>query len=119
MGRTKLTPAQLLYGIVRSRQGGTSGDNDWSQPGTTNTDTSAKQSFIQVGTATTSSSARITITFPTAFNQVPVVFAMGLSQTTFYTPIAETVSTTTFTLDAFNTSNARVAASVMWIAIGQ
>ena len=67
-----VTDAKLVYGKVRSRQG--SHATNWLTAGTTAYDVSASATFIQVGSANTSSGA-VTVTFPTAFTYVPVVFA--------------------------------------------
>lgn len=116
-----VTAAKMQYGMVRSRQGGTTGDATWNTPGTSNTDTSAKAVFIQVGAVTTSSSASTTVTFPIAFTQVPTVIAQdnphGVQVNSF--TIIDAISTTTVGLSAITTGGVRTATDVNWIAIGQ
>lgn len=123
---SKVTPAQLIYGLVRNRQGGTTGANSWRTSGTSNTDVSAKGVFIQVGTIGTSTGGDTTVTFPTAYTQVPIVLATvtgnnagtgGVTQNAF--AIVNTISTTTFTMRTINTSASASDQSVSWIAIGE
>jgi hypothetical protein len=98
-----------------SRQGGSS--TNWSTAGTNSY--SEASTLIQAGAVTTSSSARVTVTFPTAFSQVPVVFASTVDASVLIFANIETISATTFTIDAFNMSSARVVALVVWTAIGK
>src|SRR5688500_4153698 len=65
-----ISPAKLLYGLVRRRQGSTTGDNSWVTAGTNNTDTSAKAVFEQVGSAV-GTTVDANVTFDVPFNQTP------------------------------------------------
>ena len=107
--------------MVKQRQGGTTGDNSWYSQGTSNTDTSAKDVFIQVGSVVSTSGANKIITFATAYNQTPIVVASTTSaSTTNAWPVITDITTTTFTFrmqnDAGSSSNTEIAC---WIAIGQ
>lgn len=115
-----VTAAKLQYGTVRSRQGGTTGDNNWYSSGTSNTDTTAKAVFTQVGRIGTSAGADTTVTFPSAFTYTPIVVAITSSAggaNSF--AIVTATTTTTFTCRCINDGGARVAENINWIAIGQ
>lgn len=112
--------AQMLYGMVRARQGGTTGDNSWATVGSSNTDTSSKDVFIQVGSRAITASPT-TITFPNAYSQVPVVFATTYLPTSVnaFTEITA-VTTTTFSMRMFtDTGVAATTEFAFWMAIGQ
>jgi hypothetical protein len=112
--------AQMLYGMVRARQGGTTGDASWATVGTSNTDTSAKDVFIQVGSRAITATPT-TITFPNAFTQVPIVFATTYLPTSVnaFTEITA-VTTTTFSMRMFtDTGVAATTEFAFWMAIGQ
>jgi hypothetical protein len=113
-------PAGKTAGLVRQRQGGTSGDGAWNTSGTTNTDTSAKAVFIQCGTQACTGS-NVTITFPTAFSQIPVGFATPITANTqnSFARISS-ISTTQMTVELFtNSTTAVTAENFSWLAIGQ
>ncbi len=110
-----VTDAKLIYGKVRSRQGGSA--TNWSTAGTTTYDYSGTDTFIQVGTKALSAQTT-SITFPTAFNQIPIVIASptgssGLFSTGWY---VVSVSTTGFDFVAQDWTR---ATPLMWIAIGE
>ena len=114
-----VTAAKMLNGMVKHRQGGTTGDNTWVTAGTSNTDTSAKSVKIQVGSYQSSSGGDTTITFPEAFSQVPLVFGTvqgSVTGTAFLSVIS--ASTSQFTGRTW-TGSARVSEVTGWIAIGQ
>jgi hypothetical protein len=114
-----VTAAKMANGMVKHRQGGTTGDNAWNTKGTSNTDTSAKAVRIQVGAAALSTEGgTVTITFPEAFNQVPLVFCQistAVSANVFVE--VRSISTTQFTCVSIlgNGSNETFS----WLAIGQ
>jgi H-type lectin domain. len=112
-----VTAAKMVNGMVRSRQGGTSGDDSWATGGTSNTDTSTKNALIQVGAALTSGNQSTTVTFPTAFSQVPTVIATPQGSagntSTFY---VVSITTTGFAFVAGTPAN---VATFNWIAVGQ
>lgn len=115
-----ITDALLVNGKVAQRQGGTTGDNDWTTSGTSNTDTSAKAILIQVGSNTTNAVSDTTITFPTAFTQKPLVFLSHLlinSDPLFF--IVVSVSTTTCVIRCTNNADGRNAEPFFWMAVGQ
>ena len=123
-----VTAAKMIYGMVLQRQGGTSGDGSWITAGTTNTDTSAKNIFIQAGAQTTDNPTQgptngwyytnlLTVTFPTAYNQIPLVFPVTLSGTGV--PIMESQTTTNFTVRGKNPASAATPIVIGWVSIGQ
>jgi len=115
-----VTAAKMIYGTVRNRQGGTTGDDSWTTPGTSNTDTTAKNIFSQVGCVNSSASAGVTVTFPIAFSQKPVVFLTALTNDTGNVyGIAISTTTTNFSLTAIDAGNNRRAETFNWLAIGQ
>lgn len=112
-----ITDAKLVYGKVRGRKGGSA--TNWTTPGTSDYDYSATNTFIQVGAATSNASAKVAVTFPVAFNQVPIVTGTVLSGATFATFHVESVTATTFEFDAFDAGGVRRALTCMWTAIGE
>lgn len=121
-----LTRASLQYGLVRQRQGGTTGDATYWTSGTSNTDTSGKALFMQAGSIGTSSGGDTTITFPTAFSFVPLILVSvnggnagtgGVTQNCFAEVVSKT--TTTAVIRTFNTSGGQSDQNVAWLAIGQ
>lgn len=113
-------PAGKTAGLVRQRQGGTSGDGAWNTAGTTNTDTSAKSVFIQVGTATSSVTSAVTVTFPVAFTQAPIVILTPISASNgFFAEVDTAATTTQFTMTCWSATASLAAKTVQWIAIGQ
>jgi hypothetical protein len=119
MAKQKITPGQILYGRIKYRQGGTTGDGSWATPGTSNTDVSGKNTFEQVGVIQTSASVDVTVTFPETFSQIPIVTATANSSnnaSTFVTIQSLTVSG--MTVRAY-TGSTRAQESVAWRAVGQ
>lgn len=112
-----VTAAKLLYGTVRQRQGGATGDASWLTNGTSNTDTSAKDVFIQVGNAAASSQST-TITFPVAFNQVPLVLVTPSGSSGNFSAGWYLVTQTT-TSFIFVAQDYTKVTGISWIAIGQ
>lgn len=114
-----LKAAQMFNGFVKNRQGGTTGDASWVSAGTSNTDTSAKDVFIQVGTVQSSAGGAVTVTYPTAFTQAPVVFLMPISGGALFGEIDSAPTTTSFAFAVFNLGSTLQAVPTMWMAIGQ
>ena len=115
-----VTAAKMLNGLVKHRQGGATGDASWDTQGTSNTDTSAKNVFIQVGSNVASGGVDKVVTFPVAFNQVPIVIATTSSATSrnvFTSVIATT--TTTFTVRQLDDTGTTGSEDFNWVAIGQ
>lgn len=114
-----VTDAKLVYGKLRSRQGGSA--TNWQTTGTTTYDYSATNTFIQVGSAITSTGV-VTVTFPTAFNQVPIVLA-GVSSAVsanVYVRIDPAPTATQFTATIITDAGGLGAAeTINWIAIGE
>lgn len=109
-----------VKGLVKNRQGGTSGDGAWNTAGTTNTDTTSKAVFIQCGTQACTGS-NVTITFPTAFSQIPVGFVTPITANTqnSFARISS-ISTTQMVVELFtNSTTAVTAENFSWLAIGQ
>lgn len=109
-------------GHVKHRQGGTTGDAAWNTVGTSNTDVSAKATVIQTGVFLSSTSADTTITFPTAFTQVPLVFCTVQTASTdsCYATVIGTPTTTQVVIRTVGTNPVgRKAENTAWIAIGQ
>lgn len=113
-----VTDAKLVYGKVRTRQGGSA--TDWSSGGTTTYDYSATDTFIQTGAIAVDSNDK-TITFPTAFNQVPIVLACVITAAGFNTYVRlKTLAATSFHATVLDdTGAAKTTETISWIAIGQ
>lgn len=111
---------KMKNGMVLYRQGGTSGVGPWDSPGTTNTQTQNYDSFIQVGSAFVVVDT-MTITFPVAFTQRPIVILTCYVQVTkSFAILNGPISTTQFEMSVINTSGAYVHGEyVTWMAIGQ
>lgn len=114
-----VTAAKMQFGMVYRRQGGTTGAASWATAGTTSSDTSAVAVFRQVGSILTSAGADVTVTFPVAFSQIPVVFLSTNNSTSNANPIGGTISTTTFVVRAIDSGGAQRAENVVWEAVGQ
>jgi hypothetical protein len=116
-----ITRGMLQNGLIRYRQGSTTGDNSWQTPGGNNTDVSTKTTFIQAGSSVGTGSGDFAITFPVAFTQVPLIVATVTSASGANAVVQITiVTTTTFTCRVHrNADNVDVAENFNWIAIGQ
>jgi len=112
---------QFLNGLVKHRQGGTSGDGAWNTNGTNNTNVSPKNVKIQVGTCTSGAGGVGSVTFPEAFTQAPIVIAMVISGSNgFWCQLDSAASTTGFTITCWSSTTGLTANKVIsWIAIGQ
>jgi len=116
-----ITDAKLIYGKVRSRQGGSA--TNWGTTGTTNYDYSSTNIFIQTGSFNTTG-AEDYVTFPTAFSQVPFISVCPSSATSFnvFARFKRDLSSATQIggiLCIDSTGTARGSETVSWIAIGQ
>lgn len=116
--------SKMIYGMIRQRQGGSAGDASWANPGTTNVDTSAKDAFWQVGIYTKASSSEESITFPVAFNQIPlgIVSEASANAANGFVRYKQGSTTTTVLggIQCFNdVGTAITGESVAWLAIGQ
>lgn len=122
-----ITTAKIVDGAVASakladglhlpqltkRQGGSA--TDWSTAGTTGYDVT--DAVIQCGSTAAGDCAYVTVTFPTAFTETPVVTCQLLnSSITSYAILLTAVSTTQF---SFYNSCANNACTVLWVAIGK
>lgn len=112
-----ITDGQLVNGKVANRQGGSA--TNWSTSGTNNYVPSASK--IQCGAGQTNGSGTLTITFPVAFSDVPLVFIT----TEFSTPpqtAARAYGNTAsgFNVVTFSTGTMAVEPSIwfVWMAIG-
>jgi hypothetical protein len=119
MAKQKITPAQMLNGLVKQRQGGTTGDATWQTPGTSNTDVSTKNVFIQVGSivASATSGVDVQINFPVSFTQIPIVISgtASANSSNQYATV-NTITTTGFRIRQLTGTSAE---TLNWIAIGQ
>ncbi len=116
-----VTASKMLYGMVRARQGGTTGDGNWTTSGTSNTDTTAKDVFIQCGSLAVNANPA-TLTFPVAFNQIPIVLASVSSASGFNVYVVQPSSPSTtqaFFRTQTDTGANATSETVSWIAIGQ
>lgn len=112
-----VTDSKLIYGKIRSRQGGSS--TVWSGVGTTNYDYSATNTFMQVGATQGLAGSDVTVTFPTAFNQTPIVIGSDLVTSSNCTFIVVTVSATNFTFRMVDTAGTQRDNKAGWIAVGE
>lgn len=116
MAKQKINSAQMTNGLIKYRQGGTSGDASWLTNGTTNTDVSAKNTFIQVGSAA-ATALSTNVTFPVAFNQVPIIMGSISGGAAAYSQwYIVSQSTTGFSFVCSTYAN---VSSFSWMAIGQ
>lgn len=110
-----ITDSKLVYGKLRSRQGGSA--TDWTSPGTTTYDYSATNTFMQAGTKTLTAQTT-TITFPTAFSQKPIIMASPNGGSGVFSAGWYVVTITTTSFD-FVAADYPKATPLMWIAIGE
>lgn len=119
VGAAQITAAMMQYGMVRQRQGGTTGAANWSTQGTSNTDTSATGVFMQVGAVGLSTlGTDVAVTFPVAFNQEPVI----ISTTTTAVAANVKVGINSITKTGFNAranDGNGSSETACWLAIGQ
>ena len=121
-----------IYGFTKCkyRQGGTTGDNSWTTQGTSNTDTSAKNIIIQCGSQITANttggptygwytSAALTVTFPTAYSQIPLVFLTPYSDHGIVQLIWTSISKTSFQVRGLCPASVAAGVAFTWQAIGQ
>lgn len=113
-----ISDAKLIFGKLRSRQGGSA--SNWSTAGTTTFDYSATDVFIQAGTIANDASPK-TITFPTAFSQVPIVVAWPTTAVGVNCYVSNVQATASnFTCQVVTDAGvANTAQTVSWLAIGQ
>lgn len=117
LANDNVTDAKLVYGKVRTRQGGSA--TNWATTGTTTYDYSTTNTFIQCGSIAITGTGLVdfTVTFPTAFNQTPCVVVSprgsGGTTTTWY---LYGESATVFHIVI---ASGAVMPSLSWVAIGQ
>lgn len=113
-----VTDAKLIFGKLRSRQGGSA--TDWYTAGTNTYDYSGTDIFMQVGSMEYDGSGNDTVTFPTAFNQVPLVFATASTavDSNVFVRLA-TITATNFTYSLIDPDGTGNAERFSWLAIGQ
>lgn len=113
-----ITDAKLIYGKLRSRQGGSA--TNWNTSGTNTYDYSGTDVFIQAGTQTTSGGGSVVITFPTAFNQVPIFVATVVtSAATNAFARLSAISATQATVQLISDTGGGASEKFNWIAIGE
>lgn len=116
-----VTTTMLQDGLIAQRQGGTTGNNSWYSSGSSNTATDAKRVIIQVGVILADTDNK-TITFPTPFAQVPIVFASVVSANATNAFVNQPVppTTTQATFRCINDAGGLVTTeAVAWMAVGQ
>lgn len=114
-----VTDAKLVYGKVRARQGGSA--TSWITAGTTTYDYSGTNTFIQVGSISADATPK-TVTFPVAFNQIPLVFLTvltGAGANTFARLGNDTTTTTCAITVVTDGGLANTGQVVQWMAIGE
>lgn len=114
-----ITAANILYGKLRKRQGGSA--TNWGTTGTNSYDYSAVDVFTQAGSIALTNGAGITVTFPQAFNQVPIVVAsVSSANAANGFVVVKSITATTFLIYHINTAgSATTSETANWIAIGQ
>lgn len=118
IGNDAITDTKLIYGKLRTRQGGSA--TNWSTSGTNTYDYSATNTFIQCGVIAVNSSD-LTVTFPTAFNQVPIVVASVITAAADndYARL-KTLTATSFHVAVIDSGGAAdTTETIAWIAIGE
>lgn len=112
-----ITDAKLVYGKVRSRQGGSA--TNWGTSGTTTYDYSATDVFVQCGSIAVTTD-NFVVTFPTAFNQIPIVMATVASAAGANAWVeCTTKSATTATFRVVNSGGVITSETISWMAIGE
>lgn len=115
-----VTAEKMIYGHVARRQGGSA--TNWATNGTTDYDVSGDDVLVQAGTKRSSSGGDVTVTFPVAYSQPPIVlFGQTLVNGSSFPRISGAgISTTGF---AFSMVLANTAARSIddchWLAIGK
>lgn len=114
-----ITAEKMANGMVKNRQGGTTGDGSWNTVGTNNVDTSTKAVKIQCGTNTTGGTT-VTITFPEAFTQAPIVIVTAIQASLgAWVQLDAPATTTQVTISGWTATGSLAALNFSWIAIGQ
>lgn len=120
--KTYSTGSNTFEGLVTQRQGGTTGAASWQTSGTSNTSLTSTVVFIQVGVGNIAG-AETTVTFPVAFNQVPIIIGApntATSQNSFFR--ARSVTATGFIailIVSGTTATPTTNENFAWEAIGQ
>lgn len=113
-----ITDTKLVYGKIYRRQGGSA--TDWSTQGTNNYSYDTTNVIIQTGIIAGSGAADVTVTFPQAFAQKPLVQAtMNSAVNASGMAIVVSVTTTTCVLRSFSHDGNRYVDNIAWLAIGQ
>lgn len=108
----------MQYGELRTRQGGSA--SNWGTAGTNNYDYSTTAVWYEAGTSSGNAGADVTITFGTAFNQVPLVIGTVVTAATANTyMVISNKTATTFTFRCIDSGGVQRSEEVMWIAIGE
>lgn len=108
--------------LTNQRQGGTTGTATWATAGTSNTSLTGTTTFIQVGSVSSGAGGAVTITFPTAFTQIPLIFCTVQAATNGFWAQADpgTSSTTQALLSCWSATGALATnKTIFWLAIGQ
>lgn len=112
-----ITDAKLTYGKIRTRQGGSA--TNWATAGTTGYDYSATNVFRECGSSTSTAGLTKTVTFPTAFNQVPNVQLTPIRSGATAIAVLDSVSATQFQFSVWTDAGVSIAVDTLWTAEGQ
>ncbi len=117
MTATKVTPAELAGIPVKKRQGGNS--TNPSSVGTTNYDTSLETWKIQTGVITVTADG-MTITFPEAFSQSPIMFGNQFGNVSANCYVRwNSSTTTTASVTIVNPAGSAITGQqISWMAVG-
>lgn len=114
-----VTATEMLYGMLRGRRGGTTGDSTYITAGTSNTDTSAKNVFFQAGAVALSTvGTDVAVTFPNAYAVAPLVICSTITAGAANVGCTvNSITTTGFNIRAYDGNGSSETAA--WFAIGQ
>lgn len=117
--KTISTGSNTIEGILTNRQGGTTGAATWQTQGTSNSSLTGTVVIMQAGCVVSSSGGGTTITFPSAFNQIPLIFCTVSSGSNGFWAQHEQETATNFVMTCWSATGTLVAKNVNWLAIGQ
>ena len=116
-----ITAAKMPRGFLARRQGGTTGAASWMSTGTSNTDLSATDLLVQVGSTVSVTGSDFNCTFPVAYSQIPIVFC-SLGSASGFNGSARVISVTataaTFRFLATDWTTKGGGETINWLAVG-
>lgn len=123
--KVSITNVLSVSGIISARKGGSA--TNWAVSGSTDYNVSDVNTQLQCGVAGTDTGSDVTVTFPNAHTQKPIVICStfggnsggdsGLTQNAF-AEATGAVTTTTVALRTMNTSASQSNQAVAWLSIG-